>query len=154
MSLDRNQQVRDDFRRRQELHKLQQQFAQALAAGQVSVIDRIGQKIEQGALVVYRPPHDFVYEVKSITPILDPRVPPGQVQIVLDCTVPVVFMAGQPIMGMIRVGTQHAPGHASLDEMKPQETATASMTDETIVPGTPAAPSPEHTDEPPPSAEN
>ena len=33
-------------------------------------------------------------------------------------------MAGQPVMGMISIGTQREPGHATLDEPQQQTTTT------------------------------
>lgn len=129
--VDRNQQARDRFALQQEAARIRRQFVADVTAGHVQVIDRIAQPITIGALVIYRPPHDFVYEVADIKPVLDPRAQPGLVELTLRCQVPVTFMANVPIMGMIRVGTQQAPGHASLDPITPPEgAAEGSLTDD------------------------
>lgn len=102
--------------------QLRRQFAQAFASGSIKAIDRIGQPIETGALVMYRPPFDLIYEVHDVKPVLDPRQPVGVVQAVLSCSVPVLLQVNTPVMAMIRVGTQQAPGQASLDPLQAQPT--------------------------------
>jgi len=142
--MDRNEAARLQFKQQQAMCQAQQQFRQALAAGTVTLIDRIGQPVKEGDLVIYHPPWDFVYEIAEIKPILDPRVAPGNVEVTLTCRAPVHFTVGPPIMTMIRVGHQHEPGHASLDEVQQAAPAAAA-------PATEATNDPEGHDIPEPS---
>lgn len=123
MANDRNQQARDAFavgaqqrRMREQLQQMFAVFAGDYAAGKVGVIDRFAVRIKKGDLVLWTPPHQLVYEVVDIQPILQPmqNQPIGQIQVVLHLTAPVTFMAEQPAMGMIVVGHQSDPEHAEL----------------------------------------
>lgn len=83
-------------------------FAGDFAAGKAAVLDRFAQKIKEHDLVLWHPPHDMVYEVIKIDPILAviPNQPIGMIRVRLEMMAPVDFMAGQPAMSMIIVGHQ------------------------------------------------
>ena len=108
--MDRNEQARQEFA----LAQQRRAFAQAVTSGQAAVLDRLAQPVAKGALVLWRPPHDLIYEVVDVAPVLDPRQPPGLVQLTLMSTAPVTFYAGQPAMSLVVIGQQHAEGHAEL----------------------------------------
>ena len=113
--MDRNFVARKQFEEQQRLKAHNKSLREAMQAGQIPVVDRIGQAIEVGALIIWHPPFDLVFEVKEITPIMDPNVRPGAVRLIVECRTDMSLLAGQPQMGMIRIGTQRAPGHAELD---------------------------------------
>lgn len=104
--MDRNQRARDDFRRNEEIAKMRREFAAAVSKGDVKVLDRFANPLEPGSLVVWKTPEDFVWLVKDVKPVLDPRTQPGLVEMTLTVTVPVLFRVNDPIVPMIRVGKQ------------------------------------------------
>ena len=113
--MDRNQRARDQFAQQQEVAKMRRQFAQAVAAGQVKVIDRFSKAIEVGSLVVWSLPHDFVWLVQDIKPVLDPNVQPGLVAVTLTATAPdSLCRVNSPITEMIVVGKQPKDGQPAL----------------------------------------
>lgn len=109
--MDRNAKALDEFKQA----KARQQFAQALAAGTTAPLDRFANPIKAGSLMLWHLPHDMVWEVKDVSPVLDPRVPPGVVRLKLECILPCDVVAGNVNIGMVVVGRQNAPGHAQLD---------------------------------------
>lgn len=111
MGIDRNERARQQFREAQQ----RRDVAQQLANGDAHVLDRFGKPITPGALVLWRAPFDMVCEVTAVTPVLDPRFPPGLVQLVVTMTAPVQAAMGAPQMGLVVVGYQHEPGHAALE---------------------------------------
>ena len=115
MAIDRNFVARKQFEEQQRVKQLNKQVREAVSSGSLTVVDRIGQTLEKGALVVWRPPFDLVFEVLDAVPILDPGAPPGAMRVVLTCTTSAGIPAGQPQMNMIRIGTQRSEGHAELD---------------------------------------
>lgn len=104
--MDRNQRARDDFARQQEIAKMRREFAGAVARGEARVLDRFSNILEAGSLVVWKTPEDFVWLVKEVKPVLDPKAPPGVVEMTLTVTVPALFRVNDPIVPMIRVGRQ------------------------------------------------
>ena len=116
--MDRNQRARDQFAQQQEVAKMRRQFAQAVAAGQVKVIDRFSNPIEVGSLVVWSLPHDFVWLVQDIKPVLDPNVQPGLVAVTLTATAPdSLCRVNSPITEMIVVGRQPTDGAPALTQI-------------------------------------
>ena len=107
MSQNREQKARQEF--------AHQSFAAAVAAGRAAPMDRFGKPLVQGALALWKPPHDMVWEATEIKPVLDVRQPPGLMAVTFSCSVQVTMAAGQPVMGLVVVGHQNAPGHAQLD---------------------------------------
>jgi len=105
--MDRNDKARQEF-----AHKA---FQTAVRMGKAYAIDRFASPIQQGSLVLWATPHDMVWQVIDVKPVLDVRQPPGLMTLVMHCEVPVQFIAGQPAMGLVVVGRQNAPGHAQLD---------------------------------------
>jgi hypothetical protein len=86
----------NDHRARQEqMQKASRAFLQALSAGQVSAVDRFGLKIEPGSKLLYHGAVDVVYDVVSVNPVLDPRVPPGILEIMVTVTFPIRTQANQ-----------------------------------------------------------
>ena len=118
--MDRNQQARDQFKQGQqqrEAAKLQQEFARALSAGQAGVLDRFGQKIEPGTLLLFHPPYDYVYTVVDVAPVLAPNVPPGYVRLTLELKMQATVPVNQPQMTMVSVGKQEAPETANASDV-------------------------------------
>lgn len=92
----------------------QRAFARDLAEGRTGLVDRIGQAVEIGALVLWKvpPAFDLVWTVDDITPSLDPRHPVGTLMVKLSCVVPLTSPAGVRQMTMVRLGHKgdDAPG--------------------------------------------
>ena len=104
--MDRNQRARDDFRRQEEIAKMQRQFAQAVAAGQAQVLDRFSKPIVEGSLVVWKCPQDWVWLISEVKPLLGPQDPQGCLQLTMTVTVPAVCRVNSPVVEMIVVGQQ------------------------------------------------
>jgi hypothetical protein len=113
--MDRNERARQQFGQQQRQSQMVAQiraalaaFAQDFAAGKAAVLDRFATVVKPHDLVLWHPPHDLVYEVTKIEPILDvvPNAPIGQIRVTLELTAPVNFLAGQPAMSMVVVGHQ------------------------------------------------
>lgn len=83
-------------------------FAADFAMGKAVVIDRFARRITPHDLVLWHPPHDLVYEVVKIEPILEaiPNTPLGQIRVTLELTAPVDFLANHPAMSVLVVGHQ------------------------------------------------
>jgi hypothetical protein len=109
VSGDRNERARLEFAAK----AARRQFAQQAEDGQITARDRFGRVIAPGALVLWTPPYPLIYEVLNVTPLLDPRVPPGLVQIVLTATAPLNVAANQAQIGLVVVGRQR-DGHAEV----------------------------------------
>jgi len=100
--------------RAREAQKAQQQFLQALSAGQVHAVDRFGMPITAGAKVLHSGQIDLVFDVISVAPILDPKVPPGMLNVTVTVTFPMQVRANMINPTLIRL--------PHLEQvMKPQE---------------------------------
>lgn len=91
------------MRRQQEAQKATQQFLRALSAGQVHAIDRFGLPIEAGSKVEFHGSLDLVFDVVGVAPILDPKVPPGMLNVTLTVTFPMQLRANQITPTLIRL---------------------------------------------------
>lgn len=80
-------------------------FAQAVAAGSVSALDRFGTQLRPGAKVLYRPPNDMVFVVEDIKAPVDPRIPPGWVEVILVCRAPIQMPVGQYTGNLIAIAS-------------------------------------------------
>jgi len=118
--MDRNERARQQLAAQQQIiTQIRAQlaaFAQDFASGRAAVLDRFATAVKPHDLVLWHPPHDLVYEVVQIDPILNPapNQPIGMIQVTLTMTAPVQFLARQPAMSMVIVGHQHAPDQAEL----------------------------------------
>lgn len=74
--------------RQKQIQDASRQFLRALSAGQVGAKDRFGNTIEGGQRLLYKTPHDLIFDVVTVNPVLDPRVPPGSMDITLSVTFP------------------------------------------------------------------
>lgn len=119
--MDRNERARQQFAAQQQyVAQMRAQlavFTQDFASGKAAALDRFASAIKVHDLLLWHPPHDLVYEVTKVEPILNPAPgqPIGLIQITVELTAPVQLMAGQPAMGIVIVGHQHAPGQAELN---------------------------------------
>jgi len=84
-----------------ELRKARKQFANAIAAGQVHVLDRFNNGLKPGQKVLYRPPFDLIFDVVDVAPVFDLNMPPGAMTVTLTVTLPIKVMANQTQGGMI-----------------------------------------------------
>lgn len=114
--MDRNEAARAQQRVVQNIRASLAAFAGDFAAGKAVVLDRFAMRVKAHDLVLWHPPHDMVYEVVKIEPILEliPNQPIGMIRVVLEMLAPVNFMAGQPAMTMIVVGHQTDATNAEL----------------------------------------
>ena len=114
--MDRNERARAQQHAINQIRAQFAAFAHDFAAGKAVVLDRFAQRVKEHDLVLWRPPHDMVYEVTKITPILDPtpNEPIGMIRLQLEMMAPVNFLAGNPAMTMIIVGHQVDTQNAEL----------------------------------------
>jgi len=130
--MDRNQQARERFAseaQKREAQRLQQEFARAVSGGQAGVLDRFGQRIEPGALLLFHPPYDYVYTVVDVAPVLAPNVPPGYVRLSLELKMQATVPVNQPQMTMVRVGDAAGVAQAA-DSPAPTPIAPPPIADE------------------------
>lgn len=80
------------------------QFAQGVSDGAFTALDRFGNRITRGALVLYRPDMDVVYQVKEVVPVMDPRLPQRMVRLTLDAMVPLTVMVGAMVPNLLFLG--------------------------------------------------
>ena len=118
--------MNDHQARQQQLQAQQRRFLQALSAGQVSALDRFGQKMEAGQSLLFRPPFDLVYQIAGISPVLDPRMAPGLLAVTLTVTFPFHVQGNQPNPNAVIVlgKTQAAPPETPKPETPDGETPT------------------------------
>lgn len=94
-------------------------FQEAVQMGQVGAVDRLGVAILPGQRAIYAPPHDLMFDVKDVKPVLDPKFPPGTVLITLASVCTVMVMANQPQMNMISVAGERVSRPEPADEDEP-----------------------------------
>jgi hypothetical protein len=88
------------------------------ARGPAFLIDRFGRQVEVGQMVLLHQHQDLACTVVSSRPILDPRLPPGSVEVVLQVPpIRMIVVGGQPRPDLVIVGT------AGVDASPPQESA-------------------------------
>jgi hypothetical protein len=78
--------------------------------------DRFNNRIGKGQKVLYRNPHDLVWDVVDVQPVLDPRAPTNAVRVVLMATVPIVCPGNQPLMEFLAIGAPPADDAPAEDE--------------------------------------
>src|SRR5262245_14606964 len=83
-----------------------QQFVAAFRGGRVAVLDRFGNTVKAGDHVIWRPPHDLVYQVTDAVPVMDPNLPPGFVRLMLQVTVPIQYPVGKRHMDLMTVAVE------------------------------------------------
>lgn len=105
--------------RQKQMQEASRQFLQALSSGQANPLDRFQNIIQRGQKLLYKAPVDVLFDVVSITPVLDPNVPPGYLDVQLTVTFPVRVLANQQNQRMIVMQTSPAK-----EEEKPSDTAT------------------------------
>jgi hypothetical protein len=109
-----------EFKKQRERAHADASIGRAIVEGNPAVFpkDRFGAPVAPGANVLFRPSYDFVYQVVEATPVIDPRVPPGQVRLTLQSTTSITVPAGMPLMNMLVIGV--AGESSSPDEQKPE----------------------------------
>ncbi len=133
--------MNEQNRRAEEARRASKQFLQALSAGQVSPLDRFQNPIRMGDKVLYKTPYDLIFTVQAITPVLNPNVPPGLMDVILTVTVPLRVAANQPNPNAVIVQQQEqtqASGPVSLPTSDPEGDAEPSVDP---LPDVPPAPS-------------
>lgn len=104
--IDPNVQAQREFAHRQ--------FALQVQRGEAAILDRFGQKLEPGAIVLFHNNQDLVFQVAEVAPILDPNQPPGRFRLMLETTAPLAYPANVPIADLVRVGKQISEGHSEI----------------------------------------
>lgn len=119
MAADRNK----DFLLRRGAQIAQEKFNRQLQAGESAVLDRFGLPIRKGAMVIWRPPFDLIFQVVSAEALisLDPTrpVPPGQMTLQLTSgEFPLHVVANVPQMTLLHIGQlpEPEPAPAPTDE--------------------------------------
>jgi hypothetical protein len=95
---ERQRQVVDQHRR------VAEEQLKAIDAGVSGVIDQLGHMVETGDIVVFDNPQLLKFEVAGFMPVMDPRYPPGTVQMMLVCQLPVTCVIRQNVPGLFLVG--------------------------------------------------
>src|SRR5262245_7665100 len=111
--MDRNERARQEHMSGQ-ARAARKAFEQAYAGGTVHVKDRHNRNMRVGDLVEFTPDRPLVFQVDQMTPVLDPRMPPGLIHVVMSCTVPITWEHGVPGKDILIIGHSEG-GHASLD---------------------------------------
>jgi hypothetical protein len=75
-------------------------LAEAIAT---QALDRFGQPISVGDIVLFTPPVPQTFAVQAVAPVLDPRMPTGLLQVVLGASLPLLVPKVQPINSLIVV---------------------------------------------------
>lgn len=106
-------------------------------------VDRFGQPLSPGDLVVYDPRSPVVYRVADIRPILDPKAPPGAMQVTLTASAFVSTAHGVPIGELLRIGYADGPNSQPMigspyRHPDPQGGATRALHDPAQDPAVPA----------------
>lgn len=83
-----------------------EKLATALRTGQTAILDRMGQPLKPGAVVVYETPSvlDVVWQVADVRPDLNPASPAGTVRVTLTTSVTVAVPAGTPVRNVLKIG--------------------------------------------------
>lgn len=134
----------EERRKHEQQAQARQAFAQALSAGDPHALprDRFGVAIRPGMKVLYRPNVDMIFDVVDVRPVLDPRLPPGVVTIVLQAAAPVSVRIGQPVINMIVIATDAPKDGAEADPAPP--VGEPAPPEEPVAPEEPSAPSALH----------
>ena len=90
--------------RQEQLAQQRRQFAQAVARGQLSALDRFGHPLSEGDDVLLRGDADPVFTVAAVGPVVDPNLPPGLMQVTLTTTFQYRVQAGQPAAPIVIIG--------------------------------------------------
>lgn len=93
-----------------------QEFARMVTTGQITPLDRLGQPIVAGALVLFTPQVDTIFEVVGVTPMLDPRQPQGQARVTLHAQFDIPVRLGMPLPPFIVVGMAQREQAQQLDQ--------------------------------------
>ena len=111
----------------------EERFKQQLQVGEAAVLDRFGIPIRSGAMVVWRPPFDLIFQVLKAEALvsLDPRrpVPPGMMTLTISSgEFPLNLLANQPQMTLIHCGQVPRPSDVMGNgaEPRPEDARTAS----------------------------
>lgn len=100
----------EERRRNEALAAQRRQFLQAFSTGALAAVDRFGNPIQPGCKMLFRNQVDMVVTCVAVNPVLDPRVPPGQVDVILSMQAPVRVTAGQQFPFFCVVGQPPAEG--------------------------------------------
>jgi hypothetical protein len=98
--------MNDQRRRNEEMAAARNQFAAAVARGQVSARDRFNKEIKPGDKVMFKNVIDPVYTVISVDPVLDVNAPSGLMRVMIAVTYPVDTPGNQPHAHMVIVARQ------------------------------------------------
>lgn len=107
----------EERRKQEQLAQARQSFAAAVSSGDPMALprDRFAVAIKPGMKVLYRPNVDMIFDVVDVRPVLDPRLPPGVVTVVLQGAAPVSVRVGQPVVNMIVIATDAPKDGAGLE---------------------------------------
>lgn len=112
-----------EFRKARERAHADASVGRAIVEGNPAVFpkDRFGVPIAPNTNVLFRPSYDFVYQVTDVAPVIDPRVPPGQVRLTLQSVTTITVPAGMPLMNMLVIGVaeESKPSGESDEASKP-----------------------------------
>lgn len=106
----REQTLNQEQRMRMERARAAQSFAQAVSNGEAPPRDRFGVAVTPGTRLLYRPNVDMIFDVVDVRPVLDPRMGPGFVTIILQASAPITCRVDQPLVSMIVVGMMPVEG--------------------------------------------
>lgn len=100
-----------------------QRIAHIANQGGMTARDRFNNVLVEGALVLYHPAQDVIYQIQKVTPILDPRAQGQMVTVTMAATIPLHVAANQPTMELTMVGLPATPEQADALEKARQAAA-------------------------------
>lgn len=91
------------FRKARERAAADGQVARMLGDGNPMAFphDRFQKPMRPGSMILFRPTFDFVYEVVSVDPVIDPTVPAGHIRMTLLSQTTLTVPVGQAIMSAV-----------------------------------------------------
>lgn len=96
----------------------------AIIGAAVPVLDRLGQKVEVGDVVLFEPPVAPFYTVAAIEPINHPNAPRDAMKVVLQCQLPISVRGNQNVGNLVIVAAQGMPQESSHAD-RPESAAAA-----------------------------
>lgn len=91
-------------KRQSEEAQARQLVNDAVQTGRTGLLDRFGRRLQVGSGVLFDPPSTLLFLIDDIQPSIDPKMPPGMMQLTLSCTAGGAYQAGMPIDRITAVG--------------------------------------------------
>lgn len=101
-------------------NQVRRQFANMMASGEVTLVDRMGAPVQVGDLVLLSMPDPPMGRVVDIKPIVDPRQPAGLATATIVFEFPLTARAGLPMRNLVIVARpEPTEGEPAEGDQKP-----------------------------------